>query len=57
MSQEHDDNVLTAEANDINYRKDCLCACQEEIDLEDLKTGISISDLGQTILELISLAI
>mgnify|MGYP003300450087 CR=1 FL=1 len=40
-----DDNVLTAEANDINYRKEQLMRLQEEVvDLEDLKTGISISD-------------
>ena len=42
-----DDNVLTAEANDVTYRKEQLRRLQDEvIDMEDLKTGISISDLG-----------
>ena len=42
-----DDNVLTAEANDVTYRKEQLRRLQDEVvDMEDLKTGISISDLG-----------
>jgi hypothetical protein len=42
-----DDNVLSAKANDIAYRKEQLRRLQEEvIELEDLKTGISITDLG-----------
>ena len=42
-----DDNVLSAKANDISYRKEQLRRLQEEvIELEDLKTGISITDLG-----------
>lgn len=42
-----DDNVLSAEANDVSYRKEQLRRLQEEvIELEDLKTGVSITDLG-----------
>lgn len=42
-----DDNPLTAEANDVSYRKEQLRRLQEEvIDLEDLKTGVTITDLG-----------
>jgi hypothetical protein len=42
-----DDNILSAKANDISYRKEQLRRLQEEvIELEDLKTGISITDLG-----------
>jgi hypothetical protein len=42
-----DDNPLTAEANDVSYRKEQLRRLQEEvIDMEDLKTGVSITDLG-----------
>lgn len=42
-----DDNVLSAKANDISYRKEQLRRLQEEvIELEDLKTGVSITDLG-----------
>ena len=42
-----DDNVLTAKSNDIAYRKEQLKRMQEEvIELEDVKTGISITDLG-----------
>jgi hypothetical protein len=42
-----DDNVLTAKSSDIAYRKDQLRRLQEEvIELEDVKTGISITDLG-----------
>lgn len=42
-----DDNVLSAKANDIAYRKEQLRRLQDEvIDLEDLKTGVNITDLG-----------
>jgi len=42
-----DDNVLTAEANDVTYRKEQLRRLQDEVvEMEDLKTGISITDLG-----------
>ncbi|WP_231902534.1 SNF2-related protein [Microbulbifer thermotolerans] len=42
-----DDNVLTAKSSDIAYRKEQLKRLQEEvIELEDVKTGISITDLG-----------
>lgn len=42
-----DDNVLTAKSSDISYRKEQLKRLQEEvIELEDVKTGISITDLG-----------
>lgn len=42
-----DDNVLSAEANDLAFRKEQLQRLQDEvIDLEDVKTGISITDLG-----------
>jgi len=42
-----DDNVISAHANDMAYRKEQLRRLQEEvIELEDLKTGVSITDLG-----------
>lgn len=42
-----DDNVLTAKSSEIAYRKDQLKRLQDEvIELEDVKTGISITDLG-----------
>lgn len=42
-----DDNVLTAKSSDIAYRKDQLKRLQEEVvELEDVRTGISITDLG-----------
>lgn len=42
-----DDNVLSAKANDVSYRKEQLRRLQDEvIELEDLKTGVSITDLG-----------
>ena len=42
-----DDNVLNSEANDVSYRKEQLRRLQDEvIDMEDLKTGVSITDLG-----------
>lgn len=42
-----DDNVLSAKANDISYRKEQLQRLQEEvIEMEDIKSGVSITDLG-----------
>jgi hypothetical protein len=42
-----EDNVLTAKSSDIAYRKKQLQRLQEEvIELEDVKAGISITDLG-----------
>ena len=42
-----DDNVLSSKANDISYRKEQLRRLQDEvIEMEDLKTGVSITDLG-----------
>jgi SNF2 family DNA or RNA helicase len=42
-----DDNILTPQSNEIGYRKEQLRRLQEEvIEMEDLKTGISITDLG-----------
>lgn len=42
-----DDNPLSAKANDLAYRKEQLRRLQDEvIDMEDLKTGVSITDLG-----------
>ncbi|WP_339862490.1 helicase-related protein [Paremcibacter congregatus] len=42
-----DDNVLTAKSSEIAYRKEQLKRMQEEvIELEDVKTGVSITDLG-----------
>jgi len=42
-----DDNVLSAKANDVSYRQEQLKRLQDEVvDLEELKTGINITDLG-----------
>ena len=42
-----DDNPLTAKSNDISYRKEQLRRLQNEvIELEDVNTGVSITDLG-----------
>ena len=42
-----DDNVLNIKANDLSYRKEQLRRLQDEvIEMEDLKTGVSITDLG-----------
>ena len=42
-----DDNVLSTKANDVSYRKEQLRRLQDEaIELEDLKTGVNITDLG-----------
>lgn len=42
-----DDNVLTSKSSEVAYRKEQLRRLQEEVvELEDLKTGVSITDLG-----------
>lgn len=42
-----DDNVLTAKASDVSYRKEQLRRLQDEVvEMEDLKTGVAITDLG-----------
>ncbi|WP_415519617.1 MAG: helicase-related protein [Desulfovibrio aminophilus] len=42
-----DDNVLTAKSSEVSYRKEQLRRLQDEvIELEELKTGVSITDLG-----------
>lgn len=42
-----DDNPLSAKANDMAYRKEQLRRMQDEvIDLEDVREGVSITDLG-----------
>ena len=42
-----DDNVLTSKSSEIAYRKEQLKRLQEEvIELEDVKGGLSITDLG-----------
>lgn len=42
-----EDNVLTAKSSDAAYRKNQLQRLQDEvIELEDVKTGVSITDLG-----------
>ena len=42
-----DDNILTAKSTDVSYRREQLRRLQEEVmEMEDLKTGISITDLG-----------
>ena len=42
-----DDNPLNQESNDIAYRREQLRRLQEEvIEMEDLKTGVAITDLG-----------
>src|SRR5438445_7029926 len=47
VSATGDDNPLSAKANDLSYRKEQLRRLQDEIiEMEDLKTGISITDLG-----------
>jgi hypothetical protein len=47
VSATGDDNVLSTQSNDISYRKEQLRRLQEEvIEMEDLKAGISITDLG-----------
>ena len=42
-----DDNPLSQQSNDIAYRREQLRRLQDEvIEMEDLKTGVSITDLG-----------
>lgn len=42
-----DDNVLTAESSDVSYRQEQLRKLQGDvIEIEDLRTGVSITDLG-----------
>ena len=42
-----DDNLLTAQSSDVVYRKEQLRRLQDEVvKLEELKTGVSITDLG-----------
>ena len=42
-----DDNVLSSQSNEMSYRKEQLRRLQDEvIELEDVKTGVSITDLG-----------
>jgi hypothetical protein len=47
MASTGDDNILNADEKDLEYRKIQLRKLQEEvIDLEDLREGVSITDLG-----------
>jgi len=47
MAATADENMLSNEFSDIAYRKEQLRRLQEEvIDMEDVKTGVSITDLG-----------
>jgi SNF2 family DNA or RNA helicase len=47
MASTGDDNILNADEKDLEYRKIQLQKLQEEvIDLEDLREGVSITDLG-----------
>lgn len=47
MTSTGDDNILNTDEKDLEYRKIQLKKLQEEvIDLEDIKEGVSITDLG-----------
>lgn len=47
MASTGDDNILNTEDKDLEYRKIQLRKLQEEVvDLEDLREGVSITDLG-----------
>jgi hypothetical protein len=47
VSATGDDNVLTSKANDVAYRREQLRRLQDEVvELEDMKTGVNITDLG-----------
>ena len=47
VSATGDDNVLTSQSSEVSYRKEQLRRLQDEvIEFEDLKTGVSITDLG-----------
>ncbi len=42
-----DDNVLTTDSGDVAYRREQLRRLQDEVvELEDVRTGVSITDLG-----------
>ncbi len=47
ISSTGDDNVLSGKANDVSFRAEQLRRLQSEvIEMEDLKTGVNITDLG-----------
>lgn len=47
VSATGDDNVLTAKSSEVSYRQEQLRKLQSEvIEMEDLRTGVSITDLG-----------
>ncbi|GAB4266318.1 helicase-related protein [Thermincola ferriacetica] len=47
MAATGEDNVLSNESSDLEYRKQQLQKLQQEVvDLDDLNTGVSITDLG-----------
>ena len=47
ISATGEDNVLTNQSSDMEYRKAQLQKLKEEVvDLEDMNTGVSITDLG-----------
>jgi hypothetical protein len=47
MTATGEDNVLTSKSSEVSYRKEQLRRLQDEvIELEDVKTGVSITDLG-----------
>jgi len=47
MSATGEDNVLSNESSDLEYRKQQLKKLQEEVvDLDEMNTGVSITDLG-----------
>ncbi|MGI6307334.1 MAG: helicase-related protein [Dethiobacteria bacterium] len=47
MTATGEDNVLSNQSNDLEYRQEQLKRLREEvIDLDDLRTGVSITDLG-----------
>lgn len=47
IAADGEDNVLSAQAEDVSYRKEQLRRLQTEvIEMEDLKTGVSITDMG-----------
>ena len=47
LSSTADDNLLTLEDSDVAFRKEQLRKLQDEvIELEDVRTGVSITDLG-----------
>ena len=47
MAATGEDNVLSNESSDLAYRREQLCRLQEEVvDLDELNSGVSITDLG-----------